>query len=67
MIRKPTAPKRVTARRKPKADKPFWEKIVERGKRIPNLETLLLISDALGIELSVIIAEASKPSKQKRQ
>ena len=38
VIRKPTAPKRVTARRKPKADKPFWEKIVERGKRIPPEE-----------------------------
>jgi hypothetical protein len=35
VIRKPSAPKRVTARRKPKPDKPLWEKIVERGKRIP--------------------------------
>jgi len=34
VIRKPTTPKRTT-RRKPKPDKPLWEKIVERGKRIP--------------------------------
>ena len=39
---------------------------IERSKRVPNLETLLLISDALGIELSVILAEATKPAKQKR-
>ena len=38
VIRKPSAPKRVTARRKSKADEPFWEKIAERGKRIPPEE-----------------------------
>ena len=37
VIRKPTPSKRVTARRKP-AQKPFWEKIAERGRRIPPEE-----------------------------
>ncbi len=39
---------------------------IERSKCVPNLETLLIISDALDIELSAIIAEATKPAKQKR-
>ena len=43
-IRKPTTPKR-TARRKPKPDKPLWEKIVERGKRIPPEELTNFPSD----------------------
>ncbi len=38
VIRKPTTPKRSTARRKPTPDKPLWEKIVERGKSIPPEE-----------------------------
>jgi len=37
VIRKPTEPKRATARRK-SVQKPFWEKIAERGKRIPPEE-----------------------------
>ena len=39
---------------------------IERSKCVPNLETLIIISDALGVELSDIIAEATKPAKQKR-
>ena len=39
---------------------------IKRSKRVPNLETLLLISDALGIELFVILAEATKPAEKKR-
>lgn len=37
---------------------------IERGMRIPNLDTLLRIADALGIELSGVIAKASKPAKR---
>lgn len=31
---------------------------IERGKRIPNLDTLLLIADALGTKLSALAANA---------
>jgi transcriptional regulator with XRE-family HTH domain len=37
---------------------------IERGLRIPNLDTLLRIADALGVELSVIIADAAKAAKR---
>lgn len=37
---------------------------LERGLRIPNLDTLFRIADALGVELSVVIAEATKPAKR---
>jgi transcriptional regulator with XRE-family HTH domain len=37
---------------------------IERGMRIPNLDTLLRIADALDVELSVIIAKAAKPTKR---
>ena len=33
---------------------------MERGLRIPNLDTLFRIADALGIELSAVIAAATK-------
>ncbi len=33
---------------------------IERGLRIPNLDTLFRIADALDIELSAVIAEATK-------
>jgi transcriptional regulator with XRE-family HTH domain len=36
---------------------------IERGMRIPNLDTLLRIADALGIELSSVLAEATKTAK----
>lgn len=36
---------------------------IERGMRIPNLDTLLRLADALGIELSEIIAQATKATK----
>ena len=39
---------------------------IERSKCVPNLETLLIISDALGVELSAIVADATKPAKEKR-
>jgi transcriptional regulator with XRE-family HTH domain len=37
---------------------------IERGLRIPNLDTLFRIADALGVELSAIIAKATKPAKR---
>lgn len=37
-IRKPTTPKRTTARQTPKREPTIWEKIIERGKRIPPEE-----------------------------
>jgi transcriptional regulator with XRE-family HTH domain len=37
---------------------------IERGLRIPNLDTLLRIANALGIELSVMIADAAKAAKR---
>ena len=37
---------------------------IERGMRIPNLDTLFRITDALGVELSAIIAQATKPAKR---
>lgn len=37
---------------------------VERGMRMPTLETLLRITDALGIELSGVIAKATKLAKR---
>ena len=33
---------------------------IERGLRIPNLETLIRITDALGIDLSPLIERAVK-------
>jgi hypothetical protein len=44
-IRKAATPKRATTRRKPKPDKPLWEKIVERGKRIPPDELANIPTD----------------------
>ena len=38
VIRKPTTPKRTVAQRRARRQKPLWEKIVERGKRIPPEE-----------------------------
>ena len=38
VTKKPTGPKRATVRRKPKRELTLWEKIVERGKRIPPEE-----------------------------
>lgn len=37
---------------------------IERGLRIPNLDTLFRIADALGVELSAVIAKATKPAKR---
>ena len=37
---------------------------IERGLRIPNLDTLLRIADALNIELSTVIAQATKTAKR---
>ena len=37
---------------------------IERGLRIPNLDTLLRISSALGVELSGILATAGKSAKR---
>ena len=34
-IRKPTTPKRTVTQRRTRRQEPLWEKIVERGKRIP--------------------------------
>jgi hypothetical protein len=57
VIRKPTTPKR-TARRKSKPDKPLWEKIVERGKRIPPEELANFPTDgARNLPLSVRVAK----------
>jgi transcriptional regulator with XRE-family HTH domain len=40
---------------------------LEHGLRIPNLDTLLRITDALGIELSTVIARATtSPNRGKR-
>ncbi len=38
VTKKPVAPKRTTARRKPKREMTLWEKIEARGKRIPPEE-----------------------------
>ena len=37
---------------------------IERGLRIPNLDTLLRIAGALDFELSGVIAEASRLAKR---
>ena len=37
---------------------------IERGMRIPGLDTLLSIADTLGVELSEIIAMAVKPASR---
>jgi len=37
---------------------------IERGLRIPNLDTLFRIADALGVELSAVIAKAGTPTKR---
>jgi transcriptional regulator with XRE-family HTH domain len=39
---------------------------VERCMRTPNLDTLIRITDALGIELSPLIAKALKATKSDR-
>ena len=39
---------------------------IERGMRIPNLDTLFRIADALGVELSAIIAQAAQPAKRRQ-
>ena len=39
---------------------------IERGMRIPNLDTLFRIADALGVELSAIIAQAATPAKRRQ-
>ena len=39
---------------------------IERGLRIPNLDTMLRISGALGIELSEVLATAAKSAKRTR-
>jgi transcriptional regulator with XRE-family HTH domain len=33
---------------------------VERGMRIPSLDTLLRMTDALGVDLAVLLAEAQR-------
>lgn len=38
---------------------------IERGMRIPNLDTLLSIADALGVELAPIIAQGESPKKHR--
>ncbi len=37
---------------------------IERGLRIPNLDTMLRISSALGVELSDVIATAANTAKR---
>ncbi|MGC3990848.1 MAG: helix-turn-helix transcriptional regulator [Chthoniobacteraceae bacterium] len=36
---------------------------VEKGERIPTIDTLLRISEALGVELSKIVADAERSVK----
>lgn len=37
---------------------------IERGLRIPNLDTLFRLAHALGIDLSDLIAQATNPVKR---
>lgn len=37
---------------------------IERGMRIPNLDTLFRIADALDIDLSAVISQAAAPAKR---
>ena len=39
---------------------------IERGMRIPNLDTLFRIADALGVELAAVISQAAKPAKRRQ-
>lgn len=37
---------------------------IERGMRIPNLDTLMTISEVLGVKLSELIAKAESPQDE---